>query len=200
MNVKFAIFDIGQVCYPYTLEYLNCYLRECSNNQALFDGQNGVYTFDYNPFMRGEYSFAQFCKEICAYCDVNYTKDKESLIDEAMHQGIGKFYDGTLEVMQNLRKRGIELALLSNALPNLRDVEISLVQKKYMFFSFNLGMLKPDVAIYKVVLDKLGVGAEEVIFIDDKERNTNAAESVGIKSIVFNEKNVVADVMRIVEA
>lgn len=198
MAIKFAIFDIGQVCYPYTLEYLNCYLREQSNNREVFDGHNGVYTFDYNPFMRGECSFSRFCVEICAYCNVDYAKDKEAFIDKAMHQGIGEFYDETLIAMQNLKKNGINLALLSNALPNLRDVKIPFVEKEYMFFSFNLGLLKPDVAIYKMVLKELGVQAEEVIFIDDKKRNTDAAESVGIKSIVFNEKTIVADIQKII--
>lgn len=199
MAIKFAIFDIGQVCYSYTLEYLNCYLREQSNNCEVFDGHNGVYTFNYNPFMRGECSFSQFCEEVCAYCDVDYTKDKEIFINDTMHQGVGKFYDETLIAMQNLKKNSVRLALLSNALPNLRDVKISFVEKKYMFFSFNLGLLKPDKVIYKTVLKELGVQAKEVIFIDDKKRNTDATESVGIKSIVFNEKTIVADIQKIIE-
>jgi putative hydrolase of the HAD superfamily len=44
---------------------------------------------------------------------------------------------------------------------------------------------KPDPAIYRHTLDKLGVAAHEAIFIDDIPANIAAARALGIDGIVF---------------
>jgi hypothetical protein len=41
--------------------------------------------------------------------------------------------------------------------------------------SAEVGLAKPDPAIYQLTLDRLGVRPEEAIFIDDHVRNTDAA-------------------------
>ena len=45
--------------------------------------------------------------------------------------------------------------------------------------------LKPDARLYRVLLDRYGLKAEECVFIDDNPANTAGAEAVGIKGIVF---------------
>ena len=56
-----------------------------------------------------------------------------------------------------------------------------------MIFSCDVGLRKPDPEIYEIALDQLKCDAEDCIFIDDKKRNTDAAEKLGIKGIVFEE-------------
>ena len=46
-------------------------------------------------------------------------------------------------------------------------------------------LLKPDARLYRVLLDRYGLKAEECVFIDDNPANTAGAEAVGIKGIVF---------------
>ena len=48
-----------------------------------------------------------------------------------------------------------------------------------------LSVLKPDPAIYRHVLDDLGISAAEAVFIDDREPNVRGAESVGITGHLF---------------
>ena len=40
-------------------------------------------------------------------------------------------------------------------------------------------MLKPDPAIYQLLLDRYGLNANECLFVDDMAVNTAAAEKVG---------------------
>lgn len=47
------------------------------------------------------------------------------------------------------------------------------------------GVAKPEAAFYRLALAQLGVRPEQVLFIDDQRRNTEAAEALGIPSIVF---------------
>ena len=53
------------------------------------------------------------------------------------------------------------------------------------FLSYEIGVLKPDQAIYEYVLTHVDVPARRILFIDDLEQNIAGAESVGIKGIVF---------------
>lgn len=66
--------------------------------------------------------------------------------------------------------------------------------------SYELGLLKPDAEIYKQVLRLrlLKAKPEEVVFIDDKLKNVEAAKSIGINGIVFNKDTIAEDVRRFV--
>jgi putative hydrolase of the HAD superfamily len=48
------------------------------------------------------------------------------------------------------------------------------------FYSHEMGMRKPDPQIYKQALIEAGIVAEETLFIDDMEINTEAAKNIGM--------------------
>jgi epoxide hydrolase-like predicted phosphatase len=47
------------------------------------------------------------------------------------------------------------------------------------------GLAKPDERIFHLALERLGVVAQEALFIDDLAVNVEAARRVGIKSVHF---------------
>ncbi len=49
-----------------------------------------------------------------------------------------------------------------------------------VYFSFEIGMRKPDVEIYNYVLAQHNLIAKHTLFVDDKKENTDAASSLGI--------------------
>lgn len=49
-----------------------------------------------------------------------------------------------------------------------------------VYFSFEMGMRKPDVEIYLSVLNKHELQAKRTLFVDDKKENTDAAQALGI--------------------
>ena len=53
------------------------------------------------------------------------------------------------------------------------------------FSSVGLGLHKPDLRIYEVVLEKLGVPAEQTVFMDDKPVNADAATAVGMHGLHY---------------
>ena len=80
-------------------------------------------------------------------------------------------------------------ALLSNALSNLRAF---LTQEWKIADAFDLivvsaeeHLLKPDPAIYRLALNRLGVVATEAVFIDDMAANVEGAQQVGMQGIKF---------------
>ena len=88
-------------------------------------------------------------------------------------------------------KPDYQLGLLSNAWVNAR----LLLNERYDFidvfdvsvFSSEVGMRKPDPAIFKVMLEKMGVGAENVVFIDDTPVNVEGAKSAGLHAIRYTD-------------
>lgn len=48
---------------------------------------------------------------------------------------------------------------------------------------------KPDKKAFELILERLKVRPEESIFIDDKQENIDAAEKLGIKTILFENNN-----------
>jgi putative hydrolase of the HAD superfamily len=56
-----------------------------------------------------------------------------------------------------------------------------------LFFSCDIGLRKPDPAIYRYVLSKLELSAAEVGFTDDLETNVTAARAQGMKAVQFRD-------------
>ncbi len=90
-------------------------------------------------------------------------------------------------LVSSLRGRGCKTALLSNT--EVPAMEHFLEQGYDMFdalvFSCAEGTRKPERRIYELVLEKLGLGAKEVVFIDDREEYIDGARAVGMKAILF---------------
>lgn len=52
----------------------------------------------------------------------------------------------------------------------------------YRFLSFDLGLVKPDPALFRAVSDRLPVDPDRVLFLDDNILNTEAAQAFGFRS------------------
>ncbi len=93
-----------------------------------------------------------------------------------------------LETLGNLRSK-CTLVLLSNT--DLR--RFAFIKKRFpqvlifdhYLLSYELGILKPDPAIYLAALEKAGARADESVFIDDMEENIRGAEAIGIRGILY---------------
>jgi len=62
------------------------------------------------------------------------------------------------------------------------------------WYSYQMGLFKPDPEIFRRVLDEGGLVAEETVFIDDLAANVAAAESVGLKGYHLKEGEDVVEV------
>lgn len=94
-----------------------------------------------------------------------------------------------LEFLQMLSKK-YKLFLLSNT----DSIHIDTFEQKVgpsfygdfyqcfekVYFSFEMGMRKPDAEIYQTVLNKHELQAKRTLFVDDKKENTDAAAALGI--------------------
>jgi HAD superfamily hydrolase (TIGR01509 family) len=56
-----------------------------------------------------------------------------------------------------------------------------------IIISSEVGIIKPELPIFNLAVEKIGVPAAEIIFIDDRDYNVVAAETVGVKSILYKD-------------
>lgn len=196
-KIKYCIWDVGEVMYKYSLDPLHTWCKEHTQDTEVFEQNRGK--FSYNDYMKGSIPFNELCQQICNFYQVEYKPQYNLEINKAFHQGVGEYFPETREAQESLKKQGIQNCILSNALPILANTSKTqdITKQEHIFCSFDLGLLKPDLKIYETVLQKLGCHAEEVIFVDDKEKNTKAATSLGINAITFNCKTIKNEINKI---
>lgn len=56
-----------------------------------------------------------------------------------------------------------------------------------MIISAEVGLLKPDAAIYRLALERLGVQPSEAVFVDDFVENVEGAQTIGMHAVHFRE-------------
>ncbi len=67
---------------------------------------------------------------------------------------------------------------------------------EHMLFSYELGMTKHFPSTFSKALERLKIPADECLFIDDHQRNIDAAEKVGIRGIRFQDYNQLISELR----
>ena len=53
------------------------------------------------------------------------------------------------------------------------------------FYSFEVGLAKPDPEYFLTVVDALGVRPEEAVFVDDMHTNVQGARQAGLRAVLF---------------
>ena len=91
-------------------------------------------------------------------------------------------YDGALELVAAVQA-AVPAGFLSNAnvlhwTANYQGIPLT-EAFAYRFLSFELGLVKPDAAIFDAVAARLPVARRRVLFLDDNVRNVQAAEGAG---------------------
>lgn len=96
----------------------------------------------------------------------------------------------TAELLPQLHTLGKRLYVLSNYGP----VGFARAEERFadvfsqfdgMIISGREKLIKPDPAIYRLLLSRYGLNAAETVFIDDRAENIRAAQSVGMQGIVY---------------
>lgn len=186
--MKNLIFDLGGVLINYDL---------AADTQALTDVGLPLYSqwaahpelaAICNPYLNGLLSEPEFCERLRPHCRPGVT-DEEMIW--SMMAVMADLPASRLATLCELRRQGYRLLLLSNI--NERTWQYALSQFARagyrveqcfddVFLSFEMGLAKPDVAIFSEVLRRAGIQAEDSLFLDDTRENIEAARSLGIES------------------
>lgn len=88
-----------------------------------------------------------------------------------------------------LRAAGFTTGILSNmpweVLERIEETRKWLADFSPRIYSCHLGLVKPEAAIYRALLEELTVPPQSVLFLDDRERNVRAARELGMAAECF---------------
>ena len=134
--------------------------------------------------------FPQYAHIIPAY-DVHY---EDSIVGPI---------EGTVAILRKLKEAGVPLYGLSN----YSTEKFQVVREKYAFFDWfddilisgEVGLVKPDPAIFHLLLAKIRRVAEECIFIDDSSANVKSAQGLGFTAIQFHSPEQLEQDLRALE-
>ena len=181
------VFDVGGVLIDWNPRHLY---------RKLFDGNEGamerflaeVCTPAWNARQDEGRSFGEAVAELSArfpeYCDLiaAYHLRWEEMVPAAIGE--------TIDLVRELKSAGTPLY----ALTNFSTEKFPLVRQRFDVFelfdgivvSGEIGLIKPNPAIYRQLLDRYGLDASACIFIDDLPANVEAARSIGMRGIRFS--------------
>ncbi len=197
MPIKAVIFDLGGVLLrtaDFTLRErlaAGLYMDRHELEEFIFGGESG------DLAQRGDISVSKHWENL--RYQINYTAEEfNCLLDEFF--SADRLDEELVNYVRSLHK-SYKTALLSNAWDDLRQV----IAEKWHFedafdiliISAEVRMAKPDPKIFQLALDGLGVKASEAIFVDDFQRNIDAAKTVGMHAIRFQDSMQVIDEMNL---
>lgn len=191
MNIRrptTVVFDLGGVLVDWNPRYLY---------RSLFDGDEAAMERFLaevcTPAWNDEQDRGRPWADACALLTRDHP-DKRALIeawpsrfDETMAGAI----DGTVEILGELRDRGVPLYALSNwsaeTFPRAQARFPWLQWFRGTVISGALKIAKPDAAIFHHLLDTYQLRAEDTVFVDDAPRNIEAAAAIGMHAVRFTD-------------
>lgn len=150
------------------------------------NGPNSVLLGKNDLFERGKISELEFIQTFQEFIPDAGIEE----IRKAWNTIIGEFPLYRLEFLQMLTHK-YRLFLLTNT----DEIHISRFEHKVgisffsdfyqcfekVYYSYEMGMRKPDTAVFNYILNKHDLSPKRTLFIDDKKENTDAAASLGIQ-------------------
>lgn len=193
-EVKAVIFDYGGVLTTPMRDSIAAWLeadgiRPESFTNALKEwlGRNAEPGTPIHRLETGELSVAEFDALLAA----RLTTYSGTPVDPAgvlrrLFAGMGTDEDMYL-LLDDLKAAGLKVALLSNSWGNTYPRGRLAELMDEIVISGEVGLRKPDPAIYRLVLERLGVTGQEAVFVDDAEPNLAGARAVGLATVLHQD-------------
>lgn len=192
-KIEYIIFDLSEVLLT-GIKDLGIALREKHDLASSLEHNVGWSTIKtplliplVQEFFHGNVSEDEYIAGVLAtYPQLGVAEDLKKLIRENF-----KEVEGTRDIIIQLKNQGYKLALLSVHAKEWIDYCEQVHDFHELFdvraYSFEAKVSKPDPQSFHHVLAQLQAAPEQCLFIDDSEINIEAAEALGIASILFTD-------------
>jgi putative hydrolase of the HAD superfamily len=190
-GITTIIFDLGGVLYNVEYSIVEQEFSALMNNAAgKVHSKKGVtYTRQTQPEIFTKYEIGAISSEEF-YAGLRTElglEGDDTTLAEAWNAMLLGVYLGRNALVWRLKQK-YKLAMLSNTNDeHIRHVRpecqelFALFDK--LFFSYELGLRKPEAAIFEKVLTEMGCAPHEALFIDDSYQHIEAARALGIQTL-----------------
>jgi len=186
LSIKAVVFDLGGVLIDWNPRYL--YRKIFGTEDEVEHFLENICTSDWNAEQDAGRSF----KEAVRLLQKKYPEYAIEIAayDERWQEMLGPELTPTINVLKDVHKNGTQLFALTNwssekfriAKPQFPFLELF----ENILVSGEVGLKKPDIAIFKLFLDKYRLTAATTFYIDDNLENVEVALSLGMQAIQFS--------------
>ena len=188
MTTKAVIFDVGNVLYGWDPD--SFLVRQIADDEARMRFIDDIGLWDWHESLDGGRPFAEASAELS-----EKFPEYAHLIaawGERFGETITDPVPGVHAIVDALDARGVPLFAITNFSadfwPPFRRQEAAFFDRfRDIVVSGEVGLLKPDPAVYYLALDRFGLRPGESLFVDDRAINVDAAEAVGIRAYLFTD-------------
>ena len=186
--MKYFLFDIGNVLTDFDFpRLLQAYAEDAGRPicpQTALDDEM------YNDVEKGLMSEEDYVDYLNEAKGLNWTTENLHLV----WQDIFSLNEVGNRLLEKAKASDVGVYTLSN----IADYHVRAIEKNWsgyfegitgLFFSYRMGVRKPDPRIYKMALEELGVEGDQCFFIDDLADNVAAAREQGIDAHQFIPEN-----------
>lgn len=184
-KVDSVVFDVGNVLIGWDPDPLIEKLAGGPQRAAYI--RRNVITAQWNATLDAGLSWAQGCAERAALFpdDAALIHAFNARWEETLFGAI----DGTVSILNALAVQKVPLY----ALTNFSSEKFAITRPNYTFFdhfhdilvSGDEGMIKPDPAIFKLLLNRNSLDPARCVFIDDTLQNVESARDAGMSALHF---------------
>lgn len=183
--IKNIIFDLGNVILKGKPSII---LENLNLDDELYNDIKEKFFNDWSKLDLGLISLDDYFYQ-CNFKSIISNEIKERLINYYKYR---PFNEDVLNVLHDLKRKGYNIYLLSN-----NNKETANYLRKLDFYqdisgdvySCDYNVIKPNIEIYNILLNKFNLIPQECLFIDDDQDNIETATKLGIKSIKYNLDN-----------
>jgi putative hydrolase of the HAD superfamily len=188
MELRAVLFDYGEVLSGPPNPQAHSNLLEIAGlPEAVFEQHYWAIRLDYDADI---YNGRSYWSEVARRAGVEFTPAQ---IDRLLEQDARMWMDVNPQMLawaRALKQAGLKLGILSN----MGDAVLQAIEREFSWlglfdqltWSYQTGMVKPDPAIYRYTVERLGVAPGEILFVDNLEKNCAAAEQCGLEAIVYS--------------
>ena len=183
--IKNIILDVGGVLFDdgkqkFT-KILNMDIKEVSRITDIAFGKK------FKQCMLGEKSIIEYIKEFETNVDYELLK---YILDPQYYNITFPIIKETVDYIYQLKENGYNLYLLTNITDGSYAYINSILNINELFdggaYSFKEHVIKPDHNFYNILIQRYNLNKDECIFFDDVEKNVQAGNDVGIRSVKYN--------------
>lgn len=185
-STKVLLFDLGNVLLPIAPEKSIAAFSKLKGSPI---PPESIHSDLFQSYEKGLISSDAFLQGLRDMLQTSQVTDEE--LKQAWNALLLDFLPESLSLLTKLSQQ-FPVFLLSNT----NQIHVEFINLQFLlgkghpalhhffrkaYYSYEIGMRKPDSEIYEFVLKDMGFDAEEVFFIDDHPENIKTAEKLGIQ-------------------
>jgi epoxide hydrolase-like predicted phosphatase len=181
LTYKAIVFDLGQVVFSagFNKRYsLLCDKYHIKSDESVFKEFRDIW----NKAKIGEIDSEEFFSAIANKLHTSSDEVKKVLIESISLNE--KIRDLILKLSERYK-----IGILTNNIKEFYEADLNLWNFEEIgevVASFKVGVAKPDLKAIELILEKLNLEKEDIIFVDDHNETTSKYNKLGIRSITYD--------------